>query len=427
MSSLVSLVRNESYAPDALRQSIEQALALIGQPLRQLIRPGDRVLVKPYLRHGSVRQPETRMVSHPAVVEAVLGLVCDCGGRPQLGDEGSRRPGHPQLHHEALWLHLLAERFGAELVSFAMSGGRVVPSAIPQPASYLLSRAVLDADSVISLVNAQPHPSLMWSGALKNMFNTIIGAGNTQLSALLPDATELAGAVADVCRLARPSISVADMTSVCPGFKQELWRVGLLGASTDPVALDSACLQALGWEPGTIPSLRWGARLGVGAWEREAITLRGLDWQDLPVLTPPSPSASPEPPRAPAGAHPADSQQDPSASSPPYRPKALHRLHHLPAGLPPAGHQPGHQRPAADRLQALRRLLGLRRRLPAAGDPAAPPRLGGRTAGPTHTGPPPVAAGQGRACVAHRRAGRPLAPGKKPPGSPAPPGATARP
>lgn len=296
MSSLVSLVRNESYAPDALRQSIEQALALIGQPLRQLIRPGDRVLIKPYLRHGSVRQPETRMVSHPAVVEAVLGLVCDCGGRPQLGDEGSRRPGYPQLHHEALWLHLLAERFSAELVSFATSGGRVVPSAIPQPASYLLSRAVLDADSVISLVNAQPHPSLMWSGALKNMFNTIIGAGNTQLSALLPDAAELAGAVADVCRLARPSISVADMTSVCPGFKQELWRVGLLGASTDPVALDSACLQALGWEPGTIPSLKWGARLGVGAWEREAITLRGMDWQDLPVLTPPSPSASPEPP-----------------------------------------------------------------------------------------------------------------------------------
>ncbi|MBS0371426.1 MAG: SDR family NAD(P)-dependent oxidoreductase [Proteobacteria bacterium] len=296
MASLVSLVRNDSYAPDRLRAVIEHALELIGQPLTALIRPGDRVLVKPYLRHGSVRLPETRMVSHPAFVEAMLGLVRDSGGRPQLGDEGSRCPGKPQLHHEALWLHELAERFDTELVSFATSGGRVLQSGIPRPASYLLSTAVLDTDVVISLVNAQPHPSLVWSGALKNMFNAIIGAGNTQLSSLLPNAAELAGAVADVCRLARPTISVADMTTVCPGFKQALWRVGLIGASTDPVALDSTCLQALGWEPATIPSLTWGARLGVGEWQRESIVLRGLDWQDLPVITPACAAPSPEPP-----------------------------------------------------------------------------------------------------------------------------------
>lgn len=299
MSSLVSLVRNESYAPDTLRRAIEQALALIRQPLDRLIRPGDRILIKPYLRHGSVRQPETRMISHPAMVEAMLDLVRDCGGRPVLGDEGSRHPDQAQLHHEALWLHLLAERYGAELVSFATAGGRVLPSRIPRPASYLLSRAVLDADAVISLVNPQPHPWLIWSGAVKHMFNTIIGAGNTQLSTLLPGAVELAGAVADVCRLARPSLSVADMTSVCPGFKQELWRVGLLGASTDPVALDSACLQALGWEPAEIPTLAWGTRLGVGHWSRDAIALHGLSWEDLPIFTAPRPRIAPEAPEPP--------------------------------------------------------------------------------------------------------------------------------
>jgi uncharacterized protein (DUF362 family) len=36
------------------------------------------------------------------------------------------------------------------------------------------------------------------------------------------------------------------MTTVCPDSKADLWRVGLIGASTDPVALDSACVQALG-------------------------------------------------------------------------------------------------------------------------------------------------------------------------------------
>lgn len=298
-TSVVALVRNTSYQPEALRQSIERALALIEQPLSRLIRSGDRVLVKPYLRHGPMRTPETNMISQPAIIEAVIALVRDCGGHPMLGDEGSRRLRQTQPPPDEMWLHLLAERAGAELVSFAKAGGRLVPSGIPRPHQYLLSRAVLDADVVINLANAVLHPTLVWSGAVKNMFNTVIGAGNAQLFELLRERDELNAAVADLCRLSRPTVSLSDMTTVCPDSKADLWRVGLIGASTDPVALDSVSVRALGWDPAEIGHLTWGQRLGFGHWEQPHIDLRGLSWSDLPVLAQPPPARpGPSLPRA---------------------------------------------------------------------------------------------------------------------------------
>ena len=295
-ASVVALVRNTSYQPEALRQSIERALALIEQPLSRLIRPGDRVLVKPYLRHGPMRTPETNMISQPAIIEAVIALVRDCGWHPMLGDEGSRRLRQTQPPPDEMWLHLLAERAGAELVSFAKAGGRLVPSGIPRPHQYLLSRAVLDADVVINLANAVLHPTLVWSGAVKNMFNTVIGAGNAQLFELLRERDELNAAVADLCRLSRPTVSLSDMTTVCPDSKADLWRVGLIGASTDPVALDSVSVRALGWDPAEIGHLTWGQRLGFGHWEQPHIDLRGLSWSDLPVLAQPPRTTRPQPP-----------------------------------------------------------------------------------------------------------------------------------
>lgn len=312
-ASVVALARNTSYQAAALQQAVEHALALIEQPLSRLIRPGDRVLVKPYLRHGPMRAPESRMVSHPALIETVIGMVRDCGGRPTLGDEGSRYLRRTQPPPDEMWFHLLAERAGAELVSFAKAGGRLVPSGIPSPRQYLLSRAVLDADVVINLANAVLHPTFVWSGAVKNMFNAVVGAGNAQLFELLRDHDALNAAVADLCRLSRPTLSLSDMTTVCPDSKADLWRVGLRGASTDPVALDSVSVQALGWDPEQIGSLVWGQRLGLGQWARQDIDLRGLSWADLPVFAQAQRKATP---RA-APAVPTASRSAPSGSSPP--------------------------------------------------------------------------------------------------------------
>jgi hypothetical protein len=275
-----------------------------------------------------------------------------------------------------MWLHLLAERAGAELVSFAKAGGRLVPSGIPRPRQYLLSRAVLDADVVINLANAVLHPTFIWSGALKNMFNAVVGAGNAQLFELLRDHDALNAAVADLCRQSRPTLSLSDMTTVCPDSKADLWRVGLIGASTDPVALDSVSVQALGWDPGQIGSLVWGQRLGLGQWARQDIDLRGLSWADLPVFAQAQRKATAITPESRLQRTLRVVTRPPCASAPSSTPHAAPAVATASRSAR-SGSSPPAPRQAAHRLRPLRGLHGVRRRLRGAGHQAGHARLAG--------------------------------------------------
>lgn len=207
-----------------------------------------------------------------------------------LGDAGLLRRPEQWIDPDDLWVHLLAERCGAEWITFALAGGRMCPSRLAHPPEYMVTRVVLEADVVISIANPRPHLYLVWNGAIKNMFNAVIGAGNAQLYKLLPTCDGISAAIADVCRLARPTITIADMIDVSPGWKRDLWRIGLIAASSDPVALDSALVQSIGWDPTQVPSILWGKRLGVGEWERRHVELRGTCWSEFPIYRAPFPT-----------------------------------------------------------------------------------------------------------------------------------------
>jgi uncharacterized protein (DUF362 family) len=56
-----------------------------------LIKPGDRIIVKPYLRDRGTRgnAVSERRVSHPVLVAALVELLRDCGANIILGDVGA--------------------------------------------------------------------------------------------------------------------------------------------------------------------------------------------------------------------------------------------------------------------------------------------------------------------------------------------------
>ena len=79
----VSLLRAESYEPDALRASLEALLAPLGG-MGAIVKPGDRVLLKPNLLTGA--RPTKECVTRPEVVACVAQMVREAGGEPFLGD-----------------------------------------------------------------------------------------------------------------------------------------------------------------------------------------------------------------------------------------------------------------------------------------------------------------------------------------------------
>ncbi len=114
------------YEPAAVRQAVAQALwrmrggdAASGNPLAGLVRPGDRVVLKPNLiRQSALSSDEWRhVITHPAVVAAVLDLAAGAlAGRGEVAiadgpqtdssfQEISRRTGLPQVAAAATARH----------------------------------------------------------------------------------------------------------------------------------------------------------------------------------------------------------------------------------------------------------------------------------------------------------------------------------
>ena len=128
-----------------------------------------------------------------------------------------------------------------------------------------MARAMVEADTVVNCANFQPHHILRMSGAIKNMFNAVIGQRQQHLHELFPMARDLARIVVDVCAIVKPTVSFLDMTTVkdlSPGGK--IQPVGLLLASCDPVAVDTVAARAIGWDVTDIPTLFWGRERGLG-------------------------------------------------------------------------------------------------------------------------------------------------------------------
>jgi len=83
MKSTVGIRKCKDYEPNELSSAIEAVLKDIGG-LHQMIKRGDRVLLKPNLLMSSTQ--ERAMVTHPGVVEAVARFIIDIGAKPFIGD-----------------------------------------------------------------------------------------------------------------------------------------------------------------------------------------------------------------------------------------------------------------------------------------------------------------------------------------------------
>ena len=281
----VAAVHSPSHDALVLRAAFRELLDHLDLPLASLIKPGERVLLKPFLHYGRHSHPAGRLVSHPTLVACVLEALIDCGAHITLGDEGSKHLRNADLAPERQWLHALARRTGTQLVSFAKAGARRTRSGLHFPRSYLISRAVLDVDHVVNCANFQAHNVLGMSGAVKNMFNAVVGQCQQNLHELFTDPADLARVMVDVCGIVKPTISFLDLTSVPDRLNDGvLHPFGLLLAGHDPVALDAVAAHAVGWDSASLPTLAWGEKQGVGCADIEQIALSGLTWSTLPGM-----------------------------------------------------------------------------------------------------------------------------------------------
>jgi uncharacterized protein (DUF362 family) len=275
-SSQVAIV--DGLVPDYSNQRthIRELLDALDEPLSNLIKSGDKVFLKPYLKNGANDSPEGLQVSQPAVIQSILEILKDYGATVAFGDEGSQNPLSGLPHPSRIWLHEIARRTNTTLVNFALGGGKLKRGKALTPRRYLISQVLLDADAIINLSHFQFHPKFVINGCVKNMFNAVLGKQQTRLETLFHSPKQIAKHAIEVCTIVRPMFSIMDMTIYGAVPRREApFNPGYLLAGRDPVSVDAVAAAILGIDPKSIWTCRLGQARGLGSCDIRRISIRG--------------------------------------------------------------------------------------------------------------------------------------------------------
>ncbi|MCF8078780.1 MAG: DUF362 domain-containing protein [Desulfobacterales bacterium] len=246
-------------------ETVEQAVAEVFERFPLPIK-GKRVLLKPNVLRSS--EAEEGIVTHPAVLQAVVKAVEQrspvelvVGDNPGLFSYGANEESFEKTG-------LMAASRG----HYKNIGNESVPVAF-NPAfmeTVGLSRAVVEADIVISLPKFKTHGLTVVTGAIKNSYGFLPGAQKARLHQKAGSPARFNDLIAEIFALRVPDLFIVDAVVAMEGngpASPDLRKVGLLLAADNGVALDAAIAAMMGLDPGQLRFLQRAAELGLGDYD----------------------------------------------------------------------------------------------------------------------------------------------------------------
>jgi uncharacterized protein (DUF362 family) len=200
---------------DHCRQAVDRAFELFQVEIAR-----KKVLIKPNVLR--IARPEEAIVTHPAVVRAVVEKVEELGPSTLVvGDN----PGlfNYGANEESFKKTGLMEAAKGYYQNIGSESKRVDfnPDFMP---TVSLSRAVLEADVIISLPKFKTHGLTVMTGAIKNSYGFLPGAQKVKLHRAAGSPDRFHEVIVEVFRLRVPDLYIVDNESyLC-------WRATYLGS-----------------------------------------------------------------------------------------------------------------------------------------------------------------------------------------------------
>lgn len=235
---------------------------------------GKKVLVKPnVLRSGS---PDEGITTNPAVLRAVVQCLetmnpaeIIVGDNPGLMNYGANEATFRQT---GLWEASLGHYRNIGLESVEMDFD---PGLAPKVS---VSKAVMDADLIISVPKFKTHGLTIVTGAVKNSYGILPGAQKANLHRLAGNPARFQEVVVDVFKLRVPDLFIMDAVIGMEGngpASTELRYIGKILAADNAVAMDAIVARMMGLEPGRLRFLEKAKSLGLGDYEASGIEVIG--------------------------------------------------------------------------------------------------------------------------------------------------------
>ncbi|MEJ2023915.1 MAG: DUF362 domain-containing protein [Deltaproteobacteria bacterium] len=254
---------------ETARQAVDRAFELF--PLDPA---GKKVVIKPNVLRAS--EAEEGIVTHPAVLRAVVEkveslapdslIVGDNPGLYNYGDneESFRKPG---LMEAAKGYY---QNIGNESRQVSFN-----PDFMDNVG---VSRAILEADIIISLPKFKTHGLTVMTGAIKNSYGILPGAQKAKLHKAAGSPKRFHDIIAEVFQLRVPDLFIMDGVVGMEGngpASPELREIGLILAADNGVALDSVVATMMGCDPGRLRFLQRAKELGLGDYALDDIEVAG--------------------------------------------------------------------------------------------------------------------------------------------------------
>jgi len=252
-----------------LRQALDRSFDLFPLEFR-----GKRVLIKPNVLRAS--GAEEGIVTHPAMVRAVVEKVetmgpasLVVGDNPGVFCYGANEETFKKTGlMEAAKGYYQNIGYDSEKVDFN-------PDFTP---TVSISRAVLEADIVISLPKFKTHGLTIITGAIKNSYGILPGAQKARLHKAAGSMERFHEMLVDVFRLRVPDLFLMDAVVGMEGngpASPDLREIGLILASDNGVALDAVMATMVGCEPGRLRFLQKAKHAGLGDYDLSTIEIIG--------------------------------------------------------------------------------------------------------------------------------------------------------
>jgi len=248
MKPIVSLRQAHSYDYATLLPIMLEVLEPLGG-ISSIVKPGDRVLLKPNLLTGA--RPTKECTTRPEIVYCIAKLVQEAGGKPFLGD--SPAFGSAKGVAEANGLLAVAKELNLPLVEF--HGDRYATGGALQ--HLRLSKEAMGADVVINLPKVKSHMQLTVTLGVKNLFGCVPGKMKAWWHMEAgKDPQRFARMLIETAQTINPQLTIIDGIIGHEGNGPsggEPRHLGVLGASRNVFALDRAMLAILQVEPEIVP------------------------------------------------------------------------------------------------------------------------------------------------------------------------------
>jgi uncharacterized protein (DUF362 family)/Pyruvate/2-oxoacid:ferredoxin oxidoreductase delta subunit len=254
---------------DNVREAVDRAFEIFPKDVR-----GKKVLIKPNVLRAS--QASEGIVTNPQVLRAVVEKVetlqpasLIVGDNPGLFSYGA--------NEESFRIAGLLEASKGYYLNIGNDSQKLDFNPDFMPA-VSVSRAVLDADVIISLPKFKTHGLTVMTGAIKNCYGFLPGAQKAKLHKAAGNPERFHEVIVDVFRLRPPDLFIVDAVVGMEGngpASPDLRDIGLVLASDNAVALDAVIATMMGCDPARLRFLQKAKEMGLGDYNLDKIEIIG--------------------------------------------------------------------------------------------------------------------------------------------------------